>query len=117
MTTMSLWTMSLGLSRDDRPILIAALFILVILVAVTLVAYLSIGTSSSVDLVLVTGEVTVITALAITVLVTLLAAQAAVTIGFVVLRTRVLGQLGHRPITVASILDGLRAAPMKVLGL
>ena len=42
---------------------------LVILVAVILVAYLGIRTSSSVDLVLVAGEVAVITALAITVLV------------------------------------------------
>ena len=42
---------------------------LVILVAVILIAYLGIRTSSSVDLVLVTGEVAVITALAITVLV------------------------------------------------
>jgi amino acid transporter len=42
---------------------------LVILGAVVLVAYLGIGTSSSVDLVLVAGEVAVIAALAITVLV------------------------------------------------
>ena len=42
---------------------------LVILAAVILVAYLGIGTSSSVDLVLVSGEVAVITALAITILV------------------------------------------------
>ena len=42
---------------------------LVILGAVVLVAYLGIGTSSSVDLVLVVGEVAVIAALAITVLV------------------------------------------------
>jgi amino acid transporter len=45
-----------------------ALFV-VILGAVALVAYLGIGTSSSVDLVLVAGEVAVIAALAITVLV------------------------------------------------
>ncbi|MGP8001958.1 MAG: APC family permease [Streptosporangiaceae bacterium] len=42
---------------------------LVILTAVVLVAYLGIGTSSAVDLVLVAGEVAVIAALAITVLV------------------------------------------------
>ena len=41
----------------------------VILAAVVLVAYLGIGTSSSVDLVLVVGEVAVIAALAITILV------------------------------------------------
>ena len=41
----------------------------VILAAVVLVAYLGIGTSSSVDLVLVAGEVAVIAALAITILV------------------------------------------------
>jgi amino acid transporter len=41
----------------------------VILGAVVLVAYLGIGTSSSVDLVLVAGEVAVIAALAITILV------------------------------------------------
>jgi amino acid transporter len=45
-----------------------ALFI-VILAAVVLVAYLGIGTSSWVDLVLVTGEVAVIAALAVTILV------------------------------------------------
>ncbi len=44
------------------------LFVL-ILAAVVLVAYLGVGTSSWVDLVLVTGEVAVIAALAITVLV------------------------------------------------
>ncbi len=45
------------------------LLFIVILAAVAGVAYLGIGTSSAVDLVLVTGEVAVITALAITILV------------------------------------------------
>ncbi len=45
------------------------LLFIIILVVVVGVAYLGIGTSSAVDLVLVTGEVAVITALAVTVLV------------------------------------------------